>query len=349
VGEIRDKETASIALEASQTGHLLLSTLHTNDAVATITRLLDLGIEAYKVASSVTCILAQRLVRRICPACAIEREPTQEAVEKIGGRGRLPVGAAWKAGAGCELCQQSGYKGRLAIHELLEVTESIRALIGRKAADHAIRDAARQAGMQTLMEDGIAKAAQGLTTLDEVGRAAPRDDASAAKEAEVPTLTDMGGKGTIEFRREVPPPKAEQGKVAALILDDDQDMQALLKRILEDAGYETTVAGDGIEALLYLGRQDFDLILSDINMPNMDGMQLLEMNNQKGITTPVIFLTAQTDEDIEQKALELGAAEFLKKPIKKDILLMRVQNVLGRKSSGRGVTPLRRAVTAGSL
>lgn len=349
VGEIRDKETASIALEASQTGHLLLSTLHTNDAAATITRLLDLGIEPYKVASSVTCILAQRLVRRICAVCAVEREPSQEAAEKIGGRGRLPVGAGWKAGVGCEVCQQTGYKGRLAIHELLEVTEPIRALITRQAADHVIRDAARQAGMQTLMEDGISKAAQGLTTLEEVGRAAPRDDASVTKEGEVLPATDMAGKGTIEFRREVPGKIAEHGKVAVLILDDDQDMQTLLNKILEEAGYATTVAGDGIEALLYLGRQEFDLILSDINMPNMDGMQLLEMNNQKGITTPVIFLTAHSDEEIEQKALELGAAEFLKKPIKKDILLMRVQNVLGRQSSVRGVTQMRRAVNRGSM
>lgn len=322
VGEIRDQETASIALDAAQTGHLLLSTLHTNDAVATITRLLDLGIEPFKVGASVIGILAQRLVRQVCPACAVEREPSSETVEKAGGRGRLPAGARWKAGAGCEACQQSGYKGRVAIHELLEVTEPVRALISGRSPDHVIRETVRRAGMRTMMEDGIAKAAQGLTTLEEVVRVAPRDDASA------PNVSAQKSIG--EPARAAPLETSVSAKTSILILDDDLDTQTLLKRILEKAGYETTVAGDGIEALLYLGKKDFDLILSDINMPNLDGIKLLEMNNQKGIAVPVIFLTAQSGEDCEQKCLELGAVDFIKKPFQKDILLMRVERACRR-------------------
>ena len=331
VGEIRDQETASIALDAAQTGHLLLSTLHTNDAAATITRLLDLGIEPFKVGASVIGILAQRLVRRVCPACAVEREPPPEAVEKAGGRGRLPGDARWKAGAGCEACQQSGYKGRVAIHELLEVTEPIRELISGRSPDHVIREAVRRAGMRTMMEDGIAKAAQGLTTLDDVVRVAPRDDAPMHRgDAAVPA-TDMNERrGMREPARTASPEAAGNAKTSILILDDDQDTQTLLKRILEKAGYETTVAGDGIEALLYLGKKDFDLILSDINMPNLDGLKLLELNNQKGIAVPVIFLTAQSGEDCEQKCLELGAVDFIKKPFQKDILLMRVERACRR-------------------
>ena len=326
VGEIRDQETASIALDAAQTGHLLLSTLHTNDAVATITRLLDLGIEPFKVASSVIGILSQRLVRQVCPACAVEREPPPETVEKAGGRGRLPVGAHWKAGAGCEACQQTGYKGRLAIHELLHVTEPIRELISGRVADHVIRDAVRRAGMRTMMEDGIAKAAQGLTTLEEVVRVVPRDDAPTTKKdtaVQAPDASERRGFGGTA--RVVSPEGAEKARSSLLILEDDQDTQTLLKRILEKAGYETTTAGDGIEALLYLGKKDFDLILSDINMPNLDGIKLLELNNQKGIRIPVIFLTAQSGEASEQKCLELGAVDYIKKPIQKEILLMRVE------------------------
>ena len=327
VGEIRDSETASISLEAAQTGHLLLSTLHTNDAVSTITRLLDLGIEPFKVASSVIGILAQRLVRCMCPACAVEREPQPETVEKAGGPGRLPGGARWKAGAGCDACQQSGYKGRLAIHELLEVTEEIRELIASRAADHEIRDAARRAGMRTLLEDGIAKAAQGLTTLEEIVRVAPRDDTPAP---------DMGERMVKEkSQREASPEAAAHAKVSVLILEDDQDTQALIKRILENGGYDTTVAGDGIDALLHLGKKDFDLVLSDINMPNLDGIKLLEMANKKGITVPMIFLTASVGEEIEQKCLELGAADFIKKPIRKDILLMRVERACSRPEAKR--------------
>jgi type IV pilus assembly protein PilB len=325
VGEVRDSETASIALEAAQTGHLLLSTLHTNDSVSTITRLLDLGIEPFKVASSVIGILAQRLLRRVCPACAVEREPSQEAVEKAGGRGRLPAGARWKAGAGCAACQQTGYKGRVAIHELLEVTEEIRDLIARRSPDHAIRGAARRSGMRGLMEAGITGAAQGLTTLEEVVRVAPRDDTPTPQaDTAVSAPGMLKSNSGDEPARAAPPEAAENAKISVLILDDDQDTQTLLKRILEKAGYETTVAGDGIEALLYLGKKTFDLILSDINMPNLDGIKLLEMNNQKGITVPVIFLTAQGGEDCEQKCLELGAVDFIKKPFQRDILLMRV-------------------------
>jgi CheY-like chemotaxis protein len=176
--------------------------------------------------------------------------------------------------------------------------------------------------MRTMMEDGIAKAAQGLTTLDEVVRVAPHDDAPATH---VSAPRSMG-----EPARAASPKAAGNTKVSLLILDDDQDTQTLLKRILEKAGYETTVAGDGIEALLYLGKKDFDLILSDVNMPNLDGIKLLELNNQKGIAVPVIFLTAQSGEDCEQKCLELGAVDFIKKPFQKDILLMRVERACRR-------------------
>src|SRR5262249_20131708 len=150
----RDEETAKIALEAAQTGHLLLSTLHTNDAPGTITRLFDLGVQPFLVASSLVGILAQRLVRRPCPACAAPHAPSSEAVEKLGGPDHLPQGA-WVAGQGCDQCGQAGFKGRIAIHELLLVNEATRDLIASKAAEHVIRQAARQAGMRTLMEDGI--------------------------------------------------------------------------------------------------------------------------------------------------------------------------------------------------
>ncbi|MBC7839185.1 MAG: Flp pilus assembly complex ATPase component TadA [Nitrospiraceae bacterium] len=317
VGEIRDQETATVASEAAQTGQLLLSTLHTNDAVSTITRMLDLGLESFEVAASVIGVLSQRLARRVCPACAVSRAPLPEVVEKVGGSGRLPASPSWKAGAGCAACQHSGYKGRLAIHELLEVTEPLRELISARAADHVIRNAARRAGMRTMMEDGITKAAQGLTTLEEVVRVAPRDDGPAAPMDDSQPLENLVC--------ETSPKTVSKGKTSILILEDDVDTQMLIVRILEKGGYETTVAGDGIEALLHLGKTDFDLILSDITMPNLDGIKLLEMNNQKGITTPVIFLTATTEAETEQKCLELGAVDYIKKPIQKDILLMRVK------------------------
>jgi type II secretory ATPase GspE/PulE/Tfp pilus assembly ATPase PilB-like protein len=115
VGEIRDQETAGIALEAAQTGHLLLSTLHTNDAPATVSRLFDLGIEPFLVASALIGILAQRLVQRNCPFYAVPQLPGAEALNKLGGFERLPPEAKWLAGRGCEKCMQTGFKGRLAV------------------------------------------------------------------------------------------------------------------------------------------------------------------------------------------------------------------------------------------
>src|SRR5207247_672068 len=173
VGEIRDQETAGIALEAAQTGHLLLSTLHTNDAPSSITRLIDLGVEPFMVASSVIGILAQRLLRRVCAACGKDRAPAPATLERFSGAAQLPADARWKAGTGCEECGQSGYKGRLAVHELLVVTDETRELIARRAADHQVREASRRVGMRSLTQDGVVKAAQGLTTLEEVLRVAP--------------------------------------------------------------------------------------------------------------------------------------------------------------------------------
>ncbi|MBC8199750.1 MAG: response regulator [Desulfobacterales bacterium] len=114
-----------------------------------------------------------------------------------------------------------------------------------------------------------------------------------------------------------------------LVVEDDNLTQKLIKRLLETRGYGVTIAGDGIEALLYLGKKEFDLIISDINMPNLDGFKLLEMMGQKGIETPVMFMTSRTDPEDELRGFKLGARDYIKKPIQKEILLMRVERALG--------------------
>ncbi|MDH4185486.1 MAG: type II/IV secretion system protein [Nitrospira sp.] len=324
VGEIRDAETASIALEAAQTGHLLLSTLHTNDAVATITRLLDLGVEPFQVASAVIGILAQRLVRRLCPHCAVDGRPSEDAIEKAGGHTRMPSDATWKTSVGCEACQQTGFKGRMAIHEFVEITPEIRDLIAQRAPDHAIREIARNSGMQGLMQAGIAGAAQGLTTLEEVLKVAPKEPDPIAVPLTVASTAPAGLRNAAPGI--APPPASDaRRKIAILILEDETDTRDLLKMILEKQGYDITLAGDGIEGLLHMGKRTFDLILSDINMPNLSGTKLLEINRQKGIATPVIFLTGESGEESEQQCLELGAVDYIKKPFKKEVLILRVE------------------------
>jgi type II secretion system protein E len=170
VGEIRDQETAEIAIRASLTGHLVFSTLHTNDAPSAFTRLIDMGIEPFLVASSVEAVMAQRLVRTICPHCKTEQIVDANYLRKIGfPEADISTAKVWR-GAGCELCRQQGYQGRKGIYELLIVTEAIRPLIMNRSSATAIAQRAMEAGMRTLRTDGWNKVKAGETTIEEVLR-----------------------------------------------------------------------------------------------------------------------------------------------------------------------------------
>ncbi len=165
VGEIRDMETASIAIHAALTGHLLFSTLHTNDAPGAITRLMDMGIENYLVASTLICVMAQRLVRRICPLCKVREEVPAEVLKRIS----TDIREVW-TGKGCEACSHTGYKGRIGIFEVLPISGPIRELIMKRATIKEMKDRAVELGMRTLREDGLEKVKKGITTMDEVLR-----------------------------------------------------------------------------------------------------------------------------------------------------------------------------------
>ncbi len=166
LGEIRDLETAEIAIRASLTGHLVFATLHTNDAVSAITRLLDMGIEPYKIASSVRCVVSQRLVRTICRHCKEPAETDREILDALPvGHGDLDT--TWR-GKGCRYCFHTGYRGRTAIAEVLEWSDAIRRKVIERASSHEIARVATEEGMTLLFHDGLAKVKQGETTLDEV-------------------------------------------------------------------------------------------------------------------------------------------------------------------------------------
>jgi general secretion pathway protein E len=169
VGEIRDLETAEIAIQAALTGHLVFSTLHTNDAAGAITRIIDLGIEPFLVSSSLQAILAQRLIRTLCPKCRQEIDPGLLVNGHVGLEGLHPEGPVFTS-TGCEFCMQTGYRGRTGIFEFFTVSESIQSLILKTSEANVIRKKAIQEGMRTLREDGVQKVLQGQTTLDEVFR-----------------------------------------------------------------------------------------------------------------------------------------------------------------------------------
>ncbi len=170
VGEIRDKETAEIAINASLTGHMVLSTLHTNDAPGAVTRLADMGVEPFLVASSLLGVVAQRLIRKVCTKCRVPHQPTDFELTELGLKAIPPGSTVYKPG-GCPSCSQSGYSGRTVIHELMVIDDRIRSLIIRREDAGQIKKAAVAAGMITLREDGVQKVLQGITTVDELMRA----------------------------------------------------------------------------------------------------------------------------------------------------------------------------------
>jgi type IV pilus assembly protein PilB len=174
LGEIRDKETAETAVQAALTGHLVLSTLHTNDAPSSITRLVNIGLEPFLVGAAVRAVLAQRLVRRLCPHCKANEQPTAEHAEFLAMNGMDP--AAVFVAKGCDKCRKRGYSGRLGIYELLTVDDQLRDVIARNPNVAEFRRTCMERGMVTLRQDGMSKVARGLTTVEEVVRAT---DASA--------------------------------------------------------------------------------------------------------------------------------------------------------------------------
>jgi type IV pilus assembly protein PilB len=168
VGEMRDLETAQIAIQSSLTGHLVFSTLHTNDAAGAITRLLDMGVEPFLVSSTLEAVLGQRLVRKICKNCRTAYEPTEQDLNLLNLKPSQVVGKSFYFGKGCSECNDSGYKGRTVLCELMRVTDPIRTLINQRVAGVVLRDKAMELGMRTMRQDGIRRILDGETTLEEV-------------------------------------------------------------------------------------------------------------------------------------------------------------------------------------
>jgi type IV pilus assembly protein PilB len=167
IGEIRDAETAQIAIQAALTGHLVLSSIHTNSAIASVTRLVEMGIEPYLLGSSLAGVVSQRLVRRVCPDCQEPHAVSKEMFRYLGME-EAEVTQGFVHGKGCHACNYTGYRGRLAIHEVVEFTGELREAIIRKESESRLLEIALKQGFRSLKQDGFEKASRGLTTLEEV-------------------------------------------------------------------------------------------------------------------------------------------------------------------------------------
>jgi type II secretory ATPase GspE/PulE/Tfp pilus assembly ATPase PilB-like protein/CheY-like chemotaxis protein len=355
VGEIRDKETAQIALQASLTGHLVLSTLHTNDAPNAVTRLVDIGMEAFKIAPALRGVIAQRLMRRLCPSCRLATtDPVSERIAK-----HVPPGATLYQAVGCPECSMTGYRGRFSIVEVMASSPVLERRIAEGATAEKIAEAARAGGMRSLWASGLRHVLSGESTIEELLRVTdpPQDEsaeASAPAAAPAPRTTRgsraSGPSSTVphdiapvslEFSMDLLEEPAQIDGVAAegrgrgatvLLVEDEDQLRRVMKDLLQREGYKVAEARDGIQALDEVDRHAPDVIILDLNLPGIDGYSVLAQLRSRPATRtiPVMVLTAKGDEDNEVRVFELGADDFVTKPFRARSLTARLEAVLGR-------------------
>ncbi|MBI2401451.1 MAG: type II/IV secretion system protein [Gemmatimonadetes bacterium] len=350
VGEIRDKETAQIAIQASLTGHLVLSTLHTNDAPNAVTRLVDIGIEPFKIASAFRGVVAQRLMRRLCPTC---KEVWVETIPAKLHRWVPPDTPLYRA-VGCPECAMTGYRGRFSIIEVLTVTPEVERRIGAGETADRIAEAAHAGGMTSLWESGLSHVLRGESTIDELLRVVdvPQEDTAAPVRApgKRPSPAPGVAPGVVKERESGPQPKPisaefellepvelgapRQAAGAKVLLVDDEDMlRKVMRDLLERDGYHVVEARNGVEALDQIDRYGPDIIVLDLNLPGLDGYGVLSHLRSRPATAdiPVVVLTARGDEENEVRVFEHGADDFLSKPFRARALSARLAAVLGRR------------------
>jgi CheY-like chemotaxis protein len=356
VGEIRDKETATTAVQASLTGHLVLSTLHTIDAASSVTRLVDIGIESYKLAGALKGIVAQRLIRLLCPAC--KRKVTEPVPERL--HRWIPPETQLYGEVGCGECAQTGYRGRRAITEVLISSAELERRVSANESGDRIAEAARDGGMKSLWESGMQHVVRGDTSVEELLRilelpALPERRPQATSQLDMPSRRAPSGPqptlGSGGHRAVVTPPRvhsplgrdeafqlidedpaATVGKTV-LIVEDEAPLRRVLRDLLEREGFHVLEASNGIQALDQVDRGAPDVVVLDLNLPQLDGFGVLARLRAKPATAklPVIILTAQGDEDSEVRVLEGGADDFLTKPFRPRALSARLHTLLRRK------------------
>ena len=346
VGEIRDKETAQIAVQASLTGHLVLSTLHTNDAPNAVTRLVDIGVEAYKIAAALRGVVAQRLMRKLCVTCKeVWMESPPDRIKKW-----IPTGTPLYRAAGCPDCTMTGYRGRFSIVEVLEVSPEVERRIAAGATADKIAEAARRSGMKTLWDSGLAHVLRGESTIDELMRVVdvPQEDEAPEEPATAPAGAGARVSGPRRVSGATVAPVAvsthfdlleeatahpARSVIKVLLVDDEDSLRRVMKDLLERDGYQVSEARDGVQALDQVDRVGPDIIVLDLNLPGLDGYGVLSHLRSRPATAaiPVIVLTAKGDEDNEVRVFELGADDFLTKPFRPRALSARLEAVLGRR------------------
>ncbi|HOW90546.1 MAG TPA: ATPase, T2SS/T4P/T4SS family, partial [Elusimicrobiales bacterium] len=268
VGEIRDRETADIAFQAAMTGHMVFSTLHTNDTVSAVSRLVDMGVDRFKISPGLLAVTAQRLVRRLCPACARqvpEGEANPELLAAMAGYGFKR--ALYKS-VGCKNCEGTGYAGRTSIVEVLTVTPHVRDLINSGATDAELtRLAVEDKALRTMTCDALWALSEGRTDLPEAAPYISLGAQPSARGRQEPAPAPPAAVRTAEPQ----PSPAKPGGAAAgkrprvLVADDDKILRMLMRKFIESSGYEAAEAADGEAALAAIAETEPDLLVTDLH------------------------------------------------------------------------------------
>jgi len=324
MGEIRDEHTARIAVDFASTGHLAIATLHTTDATTAIFRLERLGVTRAQMAESLIAVAAQRLLRKLCANCKLTASPTEQEAAMLAPFLTAVPGQLGQPGR-CGECENTGYFGREVVCEVIEFTPEISTMVRADAGVAEIRSFIRERDGYLIANHAAAKVRDRICS--------PRDAYERVLVEETPATPQPVSPKPPTARppaepKPEPQTEADEHTSSILVVEDNQDSRKLLVRFLEKQGYRIATAEDGADALLYLGAEEFDLIISDVNMPNLSGFQLAEIREKKGLKTPIIFLTARDSDQDEARGLKLGAADYITKPVRKDTLITRVGRVL---------------------
>jgi type IV pilus assembly protein PilB len=362
VGEVRDSETAQLALEASMTGHLVLTTLHTNSAPAALTRLMEMGVEPFLVASSLSLVVAERLVRRVCDACAVPYVPAARVLTLLGIGVEDLVESAPRRGAGCAECGGTGYRGRTGVFEVLQVTAAMRSVLMTTPNEGAIAAASRAAGMRTLRASAVAKAHAGIITYEEVLRVTQLDTTSglhcsacagalSADMVVCPWCTTQIDRGSCNACRRPLEPEwrvcpwcrtaapTRRGAVAPppdglprlLVVDDDPSVRAYVATALTGT-VEVDAVETASEALDRAADGCYDGILVDHVLPDLTGVEVIRLLRTEARTAalPIMLFTGVSDGGIEAEARNAGADDYLAKPVEPLLLEERVLALVQR-------------------
>ena len=303
VGEIRDGEVAQIVGQAAYTGHLVLSSMHTADTATAITRLANLGVEPFKIAESLSAVLAQRLVRTLCPQC---RRVHSDADARRRGADHDIATAPASVGPGCDRCKQTGYAGRVPVAELLTPSDELRDAIVRGATAYDIRAAMRASGFPTMRDQALRLVAQGEVSIEEVDRVLAHGDG------------EQGRRSRDRFR--------------VLVVDDEPITRMLVKVLLEKERYDVLEGINGCEAVELATRERPDLLVIDLNMPQMDGYEAIRRlrRDVSMASLPIVVVTSEDGPEVERQVLDLGADDYILKPFEPPVLLSRVDSVFRR-------------------